>query len=324
MNAPANKLELEEDDDFTYSIEEDAGDEDEIEIEDDTPEADRDRSPMPKEIVDELEADELEEYSDKVKTRLKQMKKVWHDERRAKEDLGRQQEESIALAKRLIAENKSLKSRYADGEQTLVSTYKAAAELELANAKRAYKEAYDSGDSDAVVEAQQALNTVNSKLDRVNNYRPTLQAEENSVYTEQSSVKTPDSATLAWQERNKWYGTDSEMTALALGYHQTLEREKGKQYIGTTDYWKDVDKRMKKRFPEYFGDTQEIEDTDSGGGRPTGRTDKKPASVVASASRSTGSKRIVLTRSQVKLAKKLGLTNEQYARECVKLENDNG
>ena len=60
-----------------------------IEVQDDTPEEDRGRTPLPKEIVEELEADELEDYSDKVKTRLKQMKKVWHDERRAKDEAAR-------------------------------------------------------------------------------------------------------------------------------------------------------------------------------------------------------------------------------------------
>ena len=89
------------DDDFDFEIEE-AEDTPEIEVEDDTPEADRGREPMPQDIVDELEADELEEYSDKVKTRLKQMKKVWHDERREKERLQREQNEAVSIAQRYL------------------------------------------------------------------------------------------------------------------------------------------------------------------------------------------------------------------------------
>ena len=310
MSTPAKELEK---DDFPFEVEGE-----EIEIEDDTPEEDRDKTPMPDEIIQELEADELDEYSDKVKTRLKQMKKVWHDERRAKEVISRQQNESVALNRRLISQNQELRRRYASGEQVLVNTYKGAAELELNNAKKAYKEAYDSGDSDAVVEAQQALNYANSKIERVNNYTPTLQEANNEVYPE-PTIQEPDEATKAWQKRNSWYGADSEMTALALGYHQKLEREKGKQYVGTDNYWRDIDATMKKRFPENFGGG-----TGSGGGKPTGYPDTKPANIVAPASRSTGSKRIVLKQSQVNLAKKLGITPAQYAREFAKLENDNG
>ena len=301
-----------------------------IEVEDDTPEDDRGREPLPKHIVDELEADELEEYSDKVKVRLKQMKKVWHDERRAKEAAFREQQEAITLAQRIMEENKKLKSTLSEGEKTLMQTYKTAAELEMEMAGRAYKEAYEAGDSDKVVEAQKKLAEANWKLQQVNSYRPSLQAEDNVVNSELQEVpRQPvrlDSKTAAWQERNKWWGSDPEMTALALGYHQKLEREFGPSYVGTDEYWSNIDKTMRRRFPDYFGVEEEKEaQTTNGGGKPVTRTETKPAAtVVAPASRSTSSKKIVLKQSEISLAKKFGLTPEQYAREKMRLENQNG
>lgn len=119
-----------------------------IEIVDDTPEADRRRKDLPKSVVEDLDADELEEYSDKVKARLGQLKKVWHDERRAKEEAFREQQEALAFARNALEENKRLKSRLSEGEKSFIDTAKSAAELEMEIAKRAYKEAYDSGDSD--------------------------------------------------------------------------------------------------------------------------------------------------------------------------------
>ena len=293
-----------------------------IEVQDDTPEEDRGRTPLPKEIVEELEADELEEYSDKVKTRLKQMKKVWHDERRAKEAAFREQQEALTLAQQTIEENKRLKSRLSEGEKSFLDTARGAAELEMEMAKRAYKEAYEAGDSDKVVEAQAKLSEVNFKLQRIKDYRPSLQTPEievNSNQQQQVQVPRPDQKTLAWQERNTWFGVDEEMTSLALGLHQKLEKQYGKGFVGTDEYWDRVDTTIRKRFPEQF-EEEEVKTT-NGGGKPVTRTDR-PATVVAPASRSTSSKKIVLKQSQLMIAKKLGLTPEQYAREFAKtMEN---
>jgi hypothetical protein len=332
---PEEKFEFDmpEDEDSNAASQQEAqSKEEEIEIIDDTPDEDKDprtgkmREPLPQEIVQELEEEELEEYSEKVKTRLKQMKKVWHDERRAKEAAMREQQEAITFAQRIIEENRKLKSSLSEGEKTLVGTFKQAAELEMEMAKRAYKEAYDSGDSDQLLEAQQKLSDANYKLQQVANYRPPLQAAESSVNMQpereqQAPRPQLEAKTKAWQERNSWYGTDPEMTALALGFHQKLEREMGPSFVGTDDYWQRVDQTMRRRFPEYFG--EEVQ-TLNGGGKPVRRTDTKPATVVAPASRSTSSKRIVLTQRQVSLAKKFGLTPEQYARELKRLENTNG
>ena len=309
-----NTKEKDPKDDFEFEVEKP-----EIEIEDDTPQEDRGKTPMPTALVDELEADELEEYSDKVKTRLKQMKKVWHDERREKEIALREHQEAISLATRVMDENKRLKSTLSQGEQTLVSTYKSAAELEMAAAKKSYKEAYESGDSDKVVEAQEKMTNAGYRLEQIRGYRPTLQEPEHEIQNTQdvAQIPRPDSKTMAWQERNAWWGTDVEMTSLALGLHQKLERDNGKQFVGSDDYWQRVDETMRRRFPEYFGE----EKPTNGGGKPVSRNESRVATVVAPASRSTSSKKIVLKQSQVNIARKLGLTPEQYAREMQKLEN---
>ena len=284
----------------------------EIEVEDDTPEADRGREPMPKEIVDELEADELEEYSEKVKVRLKQMKKVWHDERREKEREAREKAEALAAAQRLLEENRKLKSTLSSGEVNLLNSYKQAAEYETEAAKRAYREAYEAGDADKLVEAQEKLNEAQYKLQQLNSYRPTLQGEEEDVQVEAQTqqIPRPDAKTMAWQERNGWYGSDPEMTASALGLHQKLVNERGPQFAGTDEYWATVDKTMRRRFPDYFGEEA-----------APSRETKPAAPVVAPASRSRSPKKIVLKQSQLAIAKKLGLTPEQYARELMKMEN---
>ena len=313
-------MSMDDNDDFSFEIEDETpvseADKPEIEIEDDTPEADRGREPMPKELVEELEADELEDYSDKVKTRLKQMKKVWHDERREKEREMREKTEALSVAQRILEENRRLKNSLAQGEHSLLGSYKQTAEFEAAAAKREFKEAYESGDADRLADAQEKLSQVNYRMQQINNYRPSLQEEYNEVEIPQQQVQIPqpDQKTMAWQERNTWYGTDPEMTATALGLHQRLINERGPQFAGTDEYWGAVDKTMRRRFSDYFGD-----EMDNGDTRPNAR-EQKASSVVAPASRTRSPKRIVLNKTQVSIAKRLGLTNEQYAREVVKME----
>lgn len=286
----------------------------EFEIEDDTPPEDRGREPMPKEIVEELDGDELEEYSDNVKLRLKQMKKVWHDERREKEAALREQQEALAYAKRLLEENNSLKGRLTQGEQVFVETAKTAAELELDSAKRAYKEAYDLGDSDLLIDAQEKLNRAQMKLQRVAEFVPSRHEIETDVQPATNPVPRPDQRAVAWQERNEWFGKDEEMTSLALGLHQKLVSQYGTAYPSTDEYWKKVDDTMRRRFPEYFADRDEAP------AQETKPQREKPAPVVAPATRSTGSKKIKVPQSAVNTAKKLGVPLEKYVQEMMKLE----
>lgn len=295
-----------------------------IEIEDDTPLADRQAQPLPKEVKEELENDNLMDYSNRVKMRLEQMKKAWHDERRVKETAEREREEAIRFAQQVAQENKKLRQQYSDGEKTYIETVQNAAETEMEMAKRVYRDAYDSGDSDRIVEAQQKLTEASLKQDRARNFKPSLQNQEDDVQIPQQTTQNQETSkidplTSKWLDKNTWYGPDEEMTALALGTHAKLEKQFGKGYIGTREYFERIDETMRKRFPENFSGEVEVE-TQTGGDKPSQRTEAKSAPVVAPATRSTASKRIVLKASQVALAKKLGLTPEQYAREMQKLE----
>jgi hypothetical protein len=291
-----------------------------LEIEDDTPPQDRGREPLPKEIVEEVENDDLENYSDRVKTRMAQLKKMHHDERRAKEAADRERQEAIRFAQSLVEENKKLKTTLSTGEETYVQTLKKSLEQQLDSAKRDYGEAYDIGDKDSIIEAQQKMNDAQLRLSQVEQYAPkfktSLQEAENGVYipqNEQPSFK-PDDKALRWQDKNTWFGQDEEMTSLALGLHEKLVRSGIDP--ASDEYYRRIDGTMQKRFPEYFGDATLDED------QPAQRT--KPSNVVAPATRSTAPKKVRLTKTQVALAKKFGLTPEQYARETLKLENTNG
>jgi hypothetical protein len=288
--------------------------------EDDIPAADRGKEPLPKEKVEELENDTLEDYSERVKQRMAQLKKVWHDERRAKESADRERQEAIRFAQQIAEENKKLKTTLSSGETTYIETLKNALESELALAKESYRKAYDTGETDSIIDAQQKMNDAQFRLSQAKQYEPrfknTLQENENPVYIQQNEQPSfkPDDKALKWQESNDWFGKDEEMTSLALGLHEKLVRS---GISPTSDeYYRRIDSTMQKRFPEHFGDATLDEET------PAQRT--KPSTVVAPATRSTAPKKVRLTKTQVALAKKFGLTPEQYARETLKLENANG
>ena len=294
----------------------------EIEVIDDRPEEDqKNANPLPKEIVEDIEKDDLEEYSKEAKQRLLQMKKLINDERREKEQALREQQEAIRVAQTILEENKKLKGDLTSGEKVLVGNAKQAAEQELLMAKKAYKEAYDSGDSELLVEAQEKLTDAKLKVRQIEQYRPqydeeTFKNQENAVQSQlqQSQPARLDSKTQAWLDKNSWYGTDDDMSFLAMGIHRRLERDG--VAIGSDHYWQSIDAEMHKRFPEKFSEELPAETKDS--------SSKKSSTVVAPATRSTSPKKIRLTQTQLALAKKFKLSPEQYAMELTKLESQNG
>ena len=305
-----------------------AADEVEYIIEDDTPPEDKGQKPMPEEVVKKLEvADEDQEELDPKaqKERIKQYKKVWNDERRAKEAALREQQEAIELAKRVIEENKKLKAQYSAGEKTYIETVQSAADTTLTMAKREYKEALESGDSDRIVEAQTALNEATYKAQQAKEFKPSaLQEQENEVQIPQSQQQPKvDAKTQAWLDENPWYGSKKAMSNFAVGIHEELIDEYGPKVVGTDQYFKHIDKTMRKKFPEYF-ETMEEGSQAEPEPEPQTAPKAKPSTVVAPATRSTSSKQVRLKQSQMALIKKLGLTPEIYAREQNKLEASNG
>ena len=294
----------------------------EIEIEDDTPAQDRGREPMPKPLVEELEKDELDKYDDEVKTKLKQMRKVWHDERREKESALREQQEALNVAQRLLEENKRIKTILTNGEKEYVATVQNAANMELEMAKRAYREAYDSGDTDKMIEAQQALQNVNYKLIQIKNFKlPPLQEEEIEVQPRQEQrqpVPKPDNKAEDWQNRNSWFGKNRGMTAYALGIHEDL-KDAGVP-VGSDEYYSELDKTIRKRFPEVFQNQQKPTESTA----KTEPSKQKLSTVVAPVARSTSPNKVKLKQSQLNTIKKLGITPEQYVKEFLKVEAQNG
>jgi len=268
----------------------------EIEVVDDTPEQDRGRKPM-KEAPAEVTDDELAQYSEGVKKRIQHFSKGYHEERRAKESALREREEAVRLAQNLVEENKRLQGSLGQGQQALLEQAKKVVQNELDQAKQKFKAAYEAGDSDALVDAQEALAAAKYKAERVNNFKPAVAQPQNTVVQPaprpEQKVQV-DSKAKAWQDANSWFGDDKEMTALALAVHQDLV-ESGVD-TSSDEYYEKINARVRKRFPEAF------------------TSEKRKSSVVAPATRSTAPRKIVLTQSQVQIAKRLGLTNEQYAR----------
>jgi hypothetical protein len=290
----------------------------EIEIEDDTPDEDKGRKPADPEAVKQLEVevDELDKYSKDAKDKLIKMKRVWNDERRRAEAAEREREEALQVTQKLLSENKRIKQMLTNGEQEYVAAVKTSSEMQLEMAKKAYKEAYDAGDSDRLAEAQQAITQATLELDRAKNFKiPPLQEENYDVKIQQQYQPAPklDDKVVEWQENNPWFGQDEEMTAAALGLHEKLKRSGVK--VGSDEYYATLDKTMRKRFPENFEESEEVEVE-----QKEDAPKAKPKTVVAPATRSTASKKVKLKTSQVAIAKKLGLTPEQYVRELLKLE----
>jgi hypothetical protein len=305
-----------------YTVENtDDNDDISIEIVDDTPKEDRNRKPLEPEAKAQLEnLDESEEYSKNVKDKFAQYKKAWHEERRAKEAALREQQEALNAAQAILDENKKLKNMLKYGEKELISTYKDSAKLELEKARRNYKEAYDSGDSDRLLAAQEEMMKAQLKLDKAKKFKPTVQKDKNDVKMQKQQFQQPvqpqmDPKVAEWVSRNQWFVDPNKrsMRKYAEGVHEELQEKYGMGFIGTDEYYKSIDNEVKRRFPEEFDAASRNDEDD----KPQ-RT--KMSTVVAPAKRSTSSKRVVLTKTQVALSKKLGLSPEQYARELSKLE----
>ena len=287
----------------------------EVEIVDDTPEKDRGRKPLDKEVADPTD-EEIESYSGNVQRRIKDLTHARHDERRAKEALLREKQELERFAQQILEENKKLKTTVHEGSQQFVSMAQTAAEARLEKARREYKSAQESFDTDAILAAQEALFDAKIEADQAKKFKPTpLQDESFEVQTRHAEPETvrPDEKTLRWQAKNQWFGANGfeEITSFALGLHQKLVTSGIDPR--SDDYFEQIDARVKSKFPEVFGGTED---------KPrNGSSQRKPATVAAPATRSSGPRKVQLTETQRALARKFGLTDQQYALQVIKLEN---
>jgi hypothetical protein len=294
----------------------------EIEIVDDTPERDRGRKPLDREVSDPTD-DELDSYTEGVKKRLKELTHARHDERRAKEALAREKAELERLAHAMVDENNRLKQYVQNGSAQYVSMAQQAAEAKLEKARRDLKAAQEAFDTDAIIAAQEALAEAKWDSQSAKNMRaPTLQEPQEDVQRQQPQNQQvrADEKTLRWQAKNQWFGSDGfeEITSYALGLHQKLVANGVDPR--SDEYFEQIDARVHSKFPEIFGGAEEKQRSQGSSTAPA----RKPASVVAPASRSTGKRRVELTPSQAALVKKFNLDPQKYAQEVLKLEAQNG
>ena len=292
-------------DDYKEEVEAKEEKEIEIEVVDDTPKKDRKRkaSEPPEDVTDE----ELESYSEKVRKRIQHFSKGYHDERRAKESAERERKELERYAKQLADENKSLLETANKSNKALIEQSKKQAEKDVNVAKFAYKKAYEAGDAVKIVNAQERLTDAKMKLDKLSTVDTSLQEKETPVQMQETEVEAPqrDERAANWAQENTWFGADEEMTAFAMGVHNKAVNEGLDP--SSDEYYERIDSRMRSTFSDYFGEDEQTEQ----------ETKKRKSNVVAPASRSTSPKKVKLTRSQVAVAKKLGVPLELYAKKVA-------
>ena len=286
--------------------------EEEIEVVDDRPAADQvpERDAEASSPDWDISEDEINEYGGKVKERLSRLKYERHEERRAKEQAQRLSDEATRAAQVAMNDKAQLLELIDKGNQALFEVSQAKSDAELAAAEKDYREAYEAGDTDRVVEAQRHLNEIVYDKKRFEELRPTQQqASQTTLPQQQAPPQQPpiDPKTVEWLQRNPWFGPQGnpEMTGFAYGVDQKLRAEG--HTPGSEAYFTEVDKRIRMVFPDNFEDAEES------------RSSAPRKSVVAPASRGgKAPRKLTLTTTQVDLAKRLGLTKQQYAKQVAK------
>ena len=310
MNQQAQDIDFDETE--TQDVDE-ASSEVEVEIVDDTPEEDRNRPRRADGVEPDVpDDDEIASYSENVQKRLKKMKWEYHEERRAKEEAARLQEEAIKYAQTIKEENDKLKAALEENEGLVVSQAKGRLESQISQAKAKYKAAYETGDTDALIEAQEELGKLQIEQGRISGYKPKKREPVQEFQAQQPQVKKPPQEALDWADKNPWFGQDKRMTGFAYGVHEEVIAN-GVD-VNSQEYYNQIDAAMRQAFPDKFGVVAE---------EPAPQQ-RQTGNVVAPTSRASKKPRKVkLSPSAAALAKRLGLTAEQYAAQLMK-ENGNG
>lgn len=296
----------------------------EVEVIDDTPEQDKDRPARTEGTKPDIpEDDEIAQYKGDAQKRIKTLKYEYHEERRKKEAAEREKDEAVKHAQRILQENNKLKKTLDDGEAVLVEQVKGKTSAMIEAAKKEYKEAYEAGDPDKITEAQIKLNEAQNEAFKIKEYKAKPRVQETApeqVYTPAPTPKhEPTKEDKEWMSQNDWFQKEGEeaMTGFALGVHQSLVKKGINPKIDPESYYGEIDKQMRNTFPNYFNknavETEEVT-----------APPRQAGSVVAPPTRSAKKPRKVqLTSTQVNLARRLGLSNEQYAAQLLK-EASNG
>jgi len=273
----------------------------EVEIVDDTPEEDRGRprraDGKEPEVPDD---DEIANYSDNVQSRIKKLRFEYHEERRRKEEAERVREQAVMDMQKLYEENQKLRETLTKGEGALVNQAKGRIAAELEKAKQSYKDAYESGDSDAMIAANERLTLLTNEKLRYESYKPKpVQQQKMPEYTQAPQESVVDDKAIDWASRNEWFQKDKAMTGYAYGIHEELVEDGIDPR--SDEYYRQIDSKMREAFPHKFGHQ------------------RQQGTVVAPSSRSTKAPRkVTLTQSQVALAKRLGISPERYAAQLMK------
>ena len=277
----------------------------EIDVVDDTPEEDQGRPERTGEPYDPSD-EEIEEYSEGVQKRIKKLRFEFHEERRAKEKAERENTEAFTYAQRLLEENNQIKEALQQHQEVLQKSQSERLATEVAAQRRRYKDAYESGDAEELAAAQEDLSRAVASHERIS-AAPPPQRLQAAPPPDQPAPQV-DPKAQDWLKKNSWFGEDRTMTGYAYGLHEQLVTQEGID-PRTDAYYERIDNEMRTRFPDKFGEAT----SSSGNGASLGN-------VVAPATRGTGKgpRKISLTQTQVALAKRLGITPEQYAQQVLK------
>lgn len=296
----------------------------EVSIVDDTPEEDRGRAKQADDADDaEGEDEDLDEtqFSKRIQKRINKLRYDYNEERREKERFQRENAEAVNYAQSIQSQNEELRNQSAELRRLLYDQVAAKTDTEIESVKRRYKEAYENGDTDSVVSAQEDLSRLYAEKTRFSaesdSFEQQAVPQQQPVQQQQPDIPPPDPMAVDWLKRNSWFQQPGyeEMTGYAVGLHEKLVKQ-GVDPRNNPSYYENIDAALQKQFSEFFGEGQE-----QASEAPTSR--RTP--VVAPSKRGTGRtpRKVELTSTQVSLAKKLGLSPQQYAAQLVK-EMSNG
>jgi len=303
-------------------------DEIEIEVLDDTPPEDVREARGAADRVDvdsEKFEQEIQNYSDNAQKRIKAVKFEYHEERRAKESAQRQAEEATRYAEQANADNSALKQSLENSNTVLIEQYGARTDAELDKVRGEFKEAYEAGDTDKLLEAQEKLSTLHAERvgTAMRQPRSAPAAQQAAQQPQpQAGRSPPDARGTQWMRLNTWYQAkgNEDMTGYAVGLHQKLI-EAGYDPRVDEAYYTKIDEGVRAVFPDRFSDG----DLGGNGGSPPAATLKGRKPPVGGPTRGgKPPRKVQLTATQVALAKRLGLSNKQYAAQVAKEQLTNG
>ena len=263
--------------------------------------------------------EELSDHRDDVKKRIDTL--TW----KAKE-AERQKQAALDYAKKVKAENDKLTSKFNQTNEELNTQYGGKIESQLSEAKRAYKMAYEEGNTDAMADASALIAKLSVEEENVKKKKAEITQEkeanvevkpktvEEEIAQTQPQQQYYDEKALLWASKNKWFGKNKAMTLTIYDIHRTMTEEEG--YDATSDeYYEEVDRRIREEFPQRFTADGEYQEPEPKKGSASGTT-RKNVQTVAPANRNVknGRNTIRLTKSQVAIAKKLGVPLEEYAK----------